>query len=518
MPAGAPAAELTGREVRRLVRRAEAALADTTVWSRLGSALDAATTVGVGVAVLGGVLASLREDIAARPPASGGVLTGATTGALLGLVAVAAAVLVLDRLGPVSATPAAAAWWLPLPASRRALLRGELARLTAGCAVAGAALGLVGALLGQATPASVAGGIAAGAVAGAGLAAATSVLQARGGAGRAGPVAGVVLVASATVAALLATAAARGLLDAPAHELPLPSGAWGPLLLVLLVALLGVAAERGLPRLRTGELRVLGGTAAYAGASVLSLDTRDLGRALAGRRERAPRRPWTFAAVRTPEQALIAADLATLGRGRWQAGQVLVGIALPVVAGRTQGLNQLPVVVWLTFLAGWTLVAVAAGHPARQAQAAPAVDRLLPLGPAQVTWTRAVVPLAVTVLACTVTGLLVGLGSGAPGPWTALAAAGSAGWAAAAVRGAYRPELDWSGPVMATPMGAVPVGVAATLLQGLDVAVVASVPLLVALLVGGAPSATLVVIQLLWALAVGSGGIALTARRRSKAG
>ncbi|WP_232807241.1 DUF6297 family protein [Geodermatophilus chilensis] len=46
-------------------------------------------------------------------------------------------VVVPARLGPVSTTPAAAAWWLPLPADRRGLLRGELMRLTVvGVAVA----------------------------------------------------------------------------------------------------------------------------------------------------------------------------------------------------------------------------------------------------------------------------------------------------------------------------------------------------------------------------------------------
>jgi hypothetical protein len=501
--------------VRRTVRRAEAARADTTAWTRLGSALDVATSIGVGVAVLGGVLASLREEIAARPGATGGVLPGGTTGALVTLLAVAGAVLVLDRLGPVSATPAAAAWWLPLPADRRGLLRGELVRLAAGCGLAGAGFGLTAALMGGTPPASVPAAAAAGAAAGVALVAAAAVLQARGASGRVGPVAGGVLVGTALGAALVATAGAAGGSPATSAPPPGPGWAWGAALLAPVAGGLLVVADRGLGRLRAGELRVLGGTAAHAGASVLSMDTRELGRALAGRRERAPRRPWRFARVRGPVHALVAAEVAGLLRGRWQAGQVVVGIALPVLAARTQGLNQLPVVGWLAFVAGWALVAVAAGHPARQAQAAPAVDRLLPLSPAQLTWARCVVPLAVAAGACALTGLLVGTGSGAPAAWAGVGLATAPGWAAAAVRGAYRPELDWSGPVMSTPMGAVPTGVAATLVHGLDVGVVASVPLLLALLVGGDPAPGLVAGQLGWAAAVGAAGVALTARRRS---
>ncbi len=169
-------------------------------------------------------------------------------------------------------------------------------------------------------------------------------------------------------------------------------------------------------------------------------------------------------------------------------------------------------------MAGGLLAAVAAGASAREAQVAPGIDRLVPVDGARVTWVRAVVPLAVGAGTAGLGGLLVGLGSGSPAGWAALGLATAPVWAAAAVRGAHRPELDWAGPVVSTPMGAVPTGVAGTLLEGVDVAVLGTLPLAVVLLVGGPPGPGAVLAQLGWALAVGAGGLALTARRRTDTG
>ena len=50
-------------------------------------------------------------------------LPGAVTAGVGLLVVVAGLLTLLDRLGPVSSSPAATAWLLPLPADRRGLLR-----------------------------------------------------------------------------------------------------------------------------------------------------------------------------------------------------------------------------------------------------------------------------------------------------------------------------------------------------------------------------------------------------------
>ena len=124
-----PAHELAGAGVRRFTRRATAARADTSWLTLGGDVLSALTTAAVVVAVLGGAFASLRERIAARPETGSAVLPGELTALVAAVLVTSAVVALLSRLGPVSATPATAAWWLPLPAGRRGLLRGELRKV-----------------------------------------------------------------------------------------------------------------------------------------------------------------------------------------------------------------------------------------------------------------------------------------------------------------------------------------------------------------------------------------------------
>ena len=102
-------APLDGAAVRGWTHRATAARAQTTLSERLSDAWGGIVSAGIGVAVVCGSLASLRERIAlAGAPVTGATLPGAVTSAALGLLALAGAVVVLARLGPVSATPAAA--------------------------------------------------------------------------------------------------------------------------------------------------------------------------------------------------------------------------------------------------------------------------------------------------------------------------------------------------------------------------------------------------------------------------
>ena len=68
-----------------------------------------------------------------RPPAAGTALPGTLTAGVLAVVALAAVVSLFARLGPVGVGSAAVAWWLPLPAPRRGVLRGELLRLVVVC-------------------------------------------------------------------------------------------------------------------------------------------------------------------------------------------------------------------------------------------------------------------------------------------------------------------------------------------------------------------------------------------------
>ncbi|WP_166521273.1 DUF6297 family protein [Modestobacter roseus] len=466
--------------------------------------------------MVGGTVSSLREQIAARPATGTAVLPGAVTSLVAAVLVVAGLAWVLARLGPVSATPAAAAWWLPLPADRRGLLRGELVRVVLVSATA-AALVVVPVLLAvPVTPAAVdvLVGVATAALltaAGAGL---LVVLQAAGRGHRlptvAGALACVAVVGAALTGAVLAAvdaAPVTGWAVQPAGT-PLVGAA---VVAAVLAVLAVVAADRRLDRLRAGDLRARGEIVQYATASTFSMDTRELGRALASS-PRPPRRARRWRRVSGAPTAVLAADLAVLTRSPWRWGQLAVGAALPVLAARTSGLGDLPALVAVAAVLGWALAAVALGEPSRRAQASPALDRVLPLSADVVVRLRVVVPLVVLVGVCGVSGALIGQGTGATAVWAGLGVAVAPAWAGAAVRGGYRPELDWSGPVVATPMGAVPTGVGQTLVRGLDLGVVGTVPFGLALLVG-TPSALWVPAQLAWALAVGALAVG-TARPR----
>ena len=437
------------------------------------------------------------------------MLPGGLTAAAVAVALVGGLVALFARLGPVSATPAVAAWWLPLPAGRRGLLRGELRRAVLLAVAAALVVGVPVVLTLARTLPGVLTGLAAGALLAAIAVGLLAVRQA--GAGRrwvpsaAGAVAAVALVGPAVVGCAAAAAGSRvpwgGAAAAPwAADVALGVLAAGA------VAALALA-DRRLADLPAGALRASGETAQYATTSVFSLDTRELGRALRTTVRR-PRRSLAWRWVRQPGHAVVAGDLAVLVRSPERWGQLA---ALPVLAARTEGLAELPALVAVAVVLGWGAAATALGEPSRRAAAAPAADRSLPVGAGVVVRARAVVPLAVLVPVCALSALLVGQGS--PGAWPALGAAAAPAWAGAAVRAGYRPDLDWSGPVVSSPMGALPAGVGATLVRGPDVGVLGTVPVGTALLLGEAPW-WLVGVQLVWAMTLAAFAV-LTAQRAS---
>ena len=463
-----------------------------------------AVSITVGVALLGGTVSGTGDGPAERRPLESAVLPGWVTTVALAVLLVAGLAALLGRLGPMSATPATAAWWLPLPATRRALLRGELLRI--GLLAQSAALVVAAPLLLTGHPAPTPKGIGAGLV-GAGLLALALVgvlvvLQTAGRGRRLPAVAGGVAVAAAVGTAAAATLAAALQLGQFTGAVPVTLPAMSAAALLAATGVLAgttlLAADHRLDRLSARALRSRGQTVVYASASAVSLDTRELGRAL-GTVVRPPRRARSWRWVRAPWQAVAAADLAVLTRSPWRWGQLAVGVALPVLAARTQGLAEVPASVAVAAALGWGLAAVAVGEPSRRAQAAPATDRALPLSRQALLRARAVVPAAVLVVVCGVSALLVGVGTDAPFSWLALGVSAAPAWAGAAVRGGYRPELDWAGPVLSSPMGALPLGVATTLVRGPDLGLLGTAPAALALLLGS-PSVALVAAQLVWGL------------------
>src|SRR3954466_13347424 len=109
------AGALDGRAVRRLTRNSAAQRAVTTWRTQLADAWSTAASVAIGLAVLGGWLPSARDPIAPRPPVSDTPLPVRVTLLVTLVVAVAAIVGLLDRLGPISARPAAGSRWRSAP-------------------------------------------------------------------------------------------------------------------------------------------------------------------------------------------------------------------------------------------------------------------------------------------------------------------------------------------------------------------------------------------------------------------
>ncbi|MBN9327758.1 MAG: hypothetical protein J0I87_12705, partial [Cellulomonas sp.] len=125
---------------------------------------------------------------------------------------------------------------------------------------------------------------------------------------------------------------------------------------------------------------------------------------------------------------------------------------------------------------------------------APVLDRALPLAAKTVRRLRMVVPGGVMLVWNLV--VFAGLGRWAadvPG-WLALAVAGTPVWAAGAVRAAYRPAPDWNKPLVSTPMGALPTGVASVIARGPDVLVLGLLPTWIAVLLRTV-SPTLLLVQ-----------------------
>ncbi|MEI4281054.1 DUF6297 family protein [Klenkia terrae] len=502
-----PTLELSGAGVRRFTRRATAERADTSWLTLGGDVLSALTTAAVVVAVFGGAFASLRERIAARPETGSAVLPGELTALVAAVLVTAAVVALLSRLGPVSATPATAAWWLPLPAGRRGLLRGELRKVGLVAVVAAVVVALPVVLAAPQAPSvpEVSVTVAGAALLALAVVGGLVVLQAGGRTGWVAPVTGALATVVVVVPAVGGTLVDGWDWVPSAPDVPLPLLIGVPA--VLAVAGL-VAADRVSDRLAAGALRERGTAVFVASASALSLDTRELGRAL-GTPVHPPRRQRSWSWVKEPWQAVVAGDLAVFSRSPWRWGQLAIGTALPVLAARTRGLGEVPGLVAVAVVIGWGLAAVALGEPSRRAHGSPAADRAMPLSSQDVVRARAIVPLAGMALVCGVSAGVVGLGW----EWAVLGVLTAPAWAGAAVRGGYRPELDWSGPVLSSPMGAVPTSVGVTLVRGLDLGVLGTIPFIVALLLGEAPQLlqgiALVVAAGLGALAVG------TAQRRS---
>lgn len=519
-----PEEQLTGRELRALTARAAAARTGSGLGEVLTTVAYAVVSVAVTVGLVVGVADALRSVV--MLPSTGtdasGALSTSVVRWLLWVVLAAQAASLAARLGPVGVSGAGVRWWVPTAVDRAGLLVGSwwatLALWTAGTSAAAL---LVAVVTGMPLEAGAAVLVATGgAGAGALLVSAVGILQSRGGAARAQTVGDVVSAAVpvlGVVALLVVGDRSPGGLSAAGDPAPAvavspatvaePGPDLGPALAVVLLVLLALGAavrwRRSLGRLSAGVLAQRVGAAEHAGAAVLSLDTRELARALGrGRAGPSRRRSRGLRAARGPASALLLGEALALGRA---PGSVLSLLSLACAAVVAQ---QVPA---LGHGAGLAVVALVVGlraaqtgaRGAQEADVVPALDSLLPLGSRATRVLRTVLPAlaSAVVLHVALLPVLVDAGVGA-WTWSALLLLGGVGFGAAAVRGAYRTPPDWSAPLLATPAGALPTGAVSSSLRGPDLALLVVVPLAVGIVLGVATGVLVLLAAVVAAVAV----------------
>jgi len=474
----------SGREVRRLTTATARTRGDAGFGALLGDVYYAFISTAIGIGLALGVVNSMRDALPPEPavPVAGPDLSVPSLAALAVLGLIGVLLSLAGRLGPVGVGGAEATWWLSLPVDRRGLLRPAAIRLPL---LAGAVSAIVLALLDLGLPTegslSVSGALRVGAVGGLGavvLVLLAGVGQSLGAVRRRIASVGNVLIGLVPVLALLGAFYGWRL-----DRVPAPAPVLIPVLAVVVVGA-ALLLDRRLVRIPARDLRDSGSVASQAVGAVVSLDSRELGRALTDgaaptRRRRVARFRW----VRSAETALVAADLAVFLRSPRHVLQVLAAACVPaVVVGVHQIAN--PGVLATSFVVAGYVAMVATAEGSRRAEMAPILDRLLPLSAARVRQLRMLVPSAVMLVWSLAAFAAVAKLQGGLSGWLVLGLLSTPVWAGAAVRSAYRPSPDWSGPLVSTPAGALPVGIGGVLARGPDVVILGLVPVLIAIVLG----------------------------------
>lgn len=451
----------------------------------LGDLYYAAVTGVIGVALALGSAQSLSSVL--QPPSPDGVVAGpgvASAVPWLLLAGLGLMVSLAGRLGPVGVGGAEATWLLGAPVDRRGLLRPTARRfpLLAG-AVAAVVVGILDAgIVADRDAAHVATTAVAGALAAVLVVLLAGVAQSAQVSRRRVALVGDGLLGVVPLAALGVTLAGG--------QLPTAIAVSPVALAVLGVAVVAAAVllDGRLGALGARTLRESGSVAAQAAGALVSLDSRELGRALTDATSPARRRrSRRFRLVRGPSAAVLVSDALVLTRSVRHLVQVLVAAAVPISVARTPEIAGPGAFVLVVLVVGYVAMS-ATGEAARRAEMQPAVDRLLPLGDRTVRRLHMVVPGVAMLLWSMAAYAAVGaFWGGGLGRWLVLGAAATPVWAAAAVRAAFRPAPNWGGPLVSSPMGALPGGVAGVVARGPDVAFLGHVPVVVALVTGATP-------------------------------
>jgi hypothetical protein len=457
------------------------------------------------LAYAGSLLYGVREELLVN---AGSVLTRSvvserfaqvpvrTALAVLLLLAAAGGFLLLLRLGPVSANPAQGFWWLSLPVDRRRALAGPATRKMLKCAVV-AGLGFlpVAALTG---PAGGLGSVLLGGAVAAASGALTFLIAAAVQAAGLKPTASrisMVVIAAGLLLLLFPLLFAGVPVEVPGHVLLLLPSGWPlataqgavwPLPAALAGLLAGLCAVYlQLRRLGVSELIGSGNVTGHAAGALYFGDFRELGAALQTP-EITRRFPRLSARPTSAFTALLRADAVAFLRSP-RNGLVLAMLALgPAALTCVTGVGSAIVVAGLLLIAGWTAASVSASV-ARLHARNPVLESLLPLTPGQATRAHAVVPaVCLTVWSLATFGILSLMGAGGP-ELLLLGVLAALGLAGASVRAAFRPIPDWTTPGSSKFSLMMPAGIETSFAQGPDTAVVAMLPVLIALISGGTP-------------------------------
>jgi hypothetical protein len=468
----------SAKSIRRFTAQAGNARGGASLGSLLSSVYYAVISIAISIGIALGAAQAMRASLPPAPEVEAPLSLSLATLALVIVVALAGALLSLaGRLGPVGAGGAEAAWWLGLPVDRRGLLRPAARRLPLLAGFVGAVLvSLLDAGLLADPGLRVVRVAATSALVAAGIVLVAAVGQSAGVSRRSIALAGDVLLFLAPVAAVV-LARVGWSVDA------LPGAPWWLVaVLVPVVAALAALVDRRLGRIPSRTLRESGSVATQAVGAVVSMDSRELGRALTDGAA-APVRRWTspLSTARGPASALITADLAVLRRSARHVVQLAVAALVPVLVSTVPQLAS-PAGVLLALLVAGYVAMSATGEGARRAEMSPILDRLLPIEAKTVRRLRMVVPAGAMLLWSLVAFGAVGTWASDVPAWLALGVASTPVWAAAAVRASYRPAPDWGGALVSTPMGALPTGVATVLARGPDLVVLCLLPVWIAVL------------------------------------
>ncbi|WP_421740982.1 DUF6297 family protein [Cellulomonas sp.] len=498
----------SAKSIRRFTAQAANARGGANIGDLLSSVYYAVISIAISVGLALGFAQAMRASLPPSPDVEAPLSLSLATLVVVIIVALAGALLSLaGRLGPVGAGGAEAAWWLGLPVDRRGLLRPAARRLPLLAGFVGAVLvALLDAGLLADPGLRVARVAATAALVAAGIVLVAAVGQSASVSRRSIALAGDVLLFLAPVAAVVLARVGWSVDEVPGAPW------WLVAALVPVITLLAVVVDRRLGRMPARSLRESGSVATQAVGAVVSMDSRELGRALTDGAA-APVRRWVsrLRTARGPVSALITADVVVLRRSARHVVQLVVAALVPVLVSTVPQLAS-SVGVLLALLIAGSVAMSATGEGARRAEMAPILDRLLPIDAKTVRRLRMVVPAAAMALWSVVAFAAVGRwASDVPG-WIALGLASTPVWAAAAVRASYRPAPDWGGALVSTPMGALPTGVATVLARGPDLVVLCLLPVWIAVLLRTV-NATLLYTQII--LSIIAVAVASSIRTRS---